>query len=171
VLQANTIINKLKGIALEHQPVLSTQASDTVTAANTPMPEQSPEAKPTEPTATDGQNVRHKETQKSYTKKTTQEDIPPLWTSLSMIPSFHPDCPKSEHALLQLLFEFGMMLRISSTLLGKAVANLGLSKTVQLADQIAARVDQVQSPESYLAHIVARAGRDKVGHGQLLLLQ
>ncbi len=169
VLHANSIIGQLKAILNGHQPAHAPQPEKTV--ANTPNQVRPAVEKPNKPTATDGQNVRHKETQKSYTKKTTPEDIPSLWASLSLIPSFYPDCPKSQHALLQLLFDFGVMLRISSTLLGKAVATLGLSKTVQLADQIAGRVDQVENPEGYLSKIIASRGQGGVGHGQLWLPQ
>ncbi len=117
--------------------------------------------------ATDGQNVRHKETPKSYTKKSLPRSIAEIWASLTAIPAFYPDRPKSEHALLQLLFDFGRMLRISSTLLGRAVSVLGVDKAINVADQIASMGDQVKSPDSYLSKILTNRRYLQVGHGQL----
>jgi len=171
--QANNIISKLKTILQSEELASITPASDELAVANHPEHEHN-QQHPDLPfsnklTASDGQNVRHKETQKSYTKKTYPRSIAEVWTSLTAIPEFYPDHPKSEHALLQLLFEFGKMLRIDGALLGQAVSVLGVAVAIQVADQIANKVDQIKSPDSYLARILTSRGHQKVGHGQLCL--
>ena len=90
-----------------------------------------------------------------------------LWACLTEIPAFYPDYPTTEHGLLQLLFEFGKMLRIDSALLGRAVSVLGLAEAIQVADQMACKIDQVKSPDNYLSRIIAGCAMTRVGHGQL----
>jgi hypothetical protein len=92
-----------------------------------------------------------------------------LWACLTEIPAFYPDYPKTEHGLLQLLFEFGKMLRIDSALLGRAVSVLGLAEAIQVTDQMACKIDQVKSPDNYLTRILAGCAKTRVGHGQLYL--
>ncbi|MBI1173438.1 replication protein C [bacterium] len=122
----------------------------------------------TEMPATDGQNVRHKETPKSEISKPASRRLADLWDKLTTIPAFYPEAPRTDHRLLQLIFEFGTMLRIRTALLAKAVTVLGMARTLQIADQIASAPDRVQNPDGYLARIIA-SGQTAVGHGQLAL--
>lgn len=171
LLQALAIINKLKCILSGRGELTNTPHSKVLAAVHLPETNETDDeeraSRPIKKSGTDGQNVRHKETQKSYTKKTFPRSIAPLWELLTAIPAFYPDVPRSEHALLQLLFEFGKMLRIEQGLLARAVSTLGLSETVLVADQIADKADQVKCPNAYLSRIIVSGLRPKVGHGQL----
>ena len=173
VLQANGIISKLKAILQTEEFATVTTTSDELAVANHPEHEHAHGHTDlrfaNKVTASDGQNDRHKETPKSYTKKTFPRSISEIWASLTTIPAFYPDHPKSEHGLLQLLFEFGRMLRIDSVLLGRAVSVLGVAEAMQVADQIASKVDQVKCPDSYLAKILTSRRYEQVGHGQLCI--
>ena len=166
VLQARSVISKLKCILQSVVVTSSTQHLEELATANDPKQEQCHEQGPSlcsnKPTASDGQNVRHKETQKSYTKKTFPRSMTELWACLTEIPTFYPEHPTTEHGLLQLLFEFSKMLRIDSALLGRAVSLLGLTETVQVADQMACRIAYVKSPDSYLSKILASCTRTKL---------
>lgn len=173
VLQASSIISRLKLILQTEKLATSAPHVEELAMANDPEYEetqgltQSPCSNKV--TASDGQNVRHKETPKSYTKKTFPGSIPELWACLTEIPAFYPDHPTSEHGLLQLLFDFGRMLRIDSALLGRAVSVLGIRAVMQVADQIAGKIDLVKNPDSYLSKILSSNRYLKVGHGQLHL--
>ena len=171
LLQARTIIESLKDImkgaaelaVASHKEVSAIAHLSNIQVAETDDP--TPTA--LETSGTDGQNVRHKETQKSYTKKSTPSSVARLWEKLTTIPAFYPDPPRSEHALLQLLFEFGKMLRIEQHLLARAVSTLGIADAVLVADQIAEKPDQVKCPDNYISRIIASGLRSRVGHGQL----
>ena len=173
VLQANIIIGRLKAILETEKPTAITDTPDELAVANKTKPEEmhveTGERFSHKLTASDGQNDRHKETPKSNTKKTFPSSISEIWASLTEIPAFYPDHPKSEHGLLQLLFEFGRMLRIDSVLLGRAVSVLGIAAAIQVTDQIASRIDQVKCPDSYLAKILTSRRNQQVGHGQLYI--
>ena len=171
VLQASSVISRLKCILESNVVTPSVPHLEELATANDlqheQRQEQAPPSNSNKPTASDGQNVRHKETQKSYTKKTFPRTMTELWACLTEIPAFYPDYPTTEHGLLQLLFEFGKMLRIDSALLGRAVSVLGLEKAIQVADQMACKIDQVKSPDNYLSRILAGCAKTRVGHGQL----
>ena len=171
VLQASSVISRLKCILQSKVVTPSVPHLEELATANDlqheQRQEQAPPSNSNKPTASDGQNVRHKETQKSYTKKTFPRTMTELWACLTEIPAFYPDYPTTEHGLLQLLFEFGKMLRIDSALLGRAVSVLGLEKAIQVADQMACKIDQVKSPDNYLSRILAGCAKTRVGHGQL----
>ena len=171
VLQASSVISRLKCILQSKVATPSVPHLEELATANDPEHEQRQEQAPSsnskKTTASDGQNVRHKETQKSYTKKTLPRSMKELWACLTEIPAFYPDHPTTEHGLLQLLFEFGRMLRIDSALLGRAVSVLGLAEAIQVADQMACKIDQLKSPDNYLSRILAGCAKTRVGHGQL----
>jgi replication initiation protein RepC len=171
VLQASCVISRLKCILQSTVITPSVPHFEEFAAANNPeheqRQEQAPSSNSNKPTASDGQNVRHKETQKSYTKKNLPRSVTELWACLTEIPAFYPDQPTTEHGVLQLLFEFGKMLRIDSALLSRAVSVLGLAEAIQVMDQMACKIDQVRSPYSYLSRILAGCTKTRVGHGQL----
>ena len=171
VLQASSVISRLKCILQSKVVAPSVPHFEELATANDPeheqRQEQAPSSNSNKTTASDGQNVRHKETQKSYTKKALPRSMTELWACLTEMPAFYPDHPTTEHGLLQLLFEFGKMLRIDSALLGRAVSLLGLAEAIQVADQMACKIGQVKNPDSYLSRILAGCTKTRVGHGQL----
>lgn len=123
---------------------------------------------PAKESATDGQNVRHKETRTSDTKKTLAEHPHALWRQMTTVPEFYPQPPSTGHELMRVLYEFGKMLRISQATLARAVSCIGPMKTMLVADVIAGKPDQILNPDGYLIGVIQNAGRAKVGHGQLL---
>jgi len=133
--------------------------SDVCTAAPTVV-------ETTEMSASDGQDVRHKETENSETKKPKLLAISDMWKVLTTISAFYPDPPRTQHGLLQRLYEFGKMLRIREPVLAKAVSCLGVFETLRLADQMAESPDRVTSPDSYLSKVIAAHSKGRVGHGQ-----
>ena len=153
LLQAQGIIAKLTEIASAAHGLAEAKAD--------PADQMTTDTK--EITAADGQNVRHKETQKSYTKKTLVLSVSELWERLTTIPAFYPERPSCDHSLMQLLYDFGRLLRIDTGLLARAVSTLGVAETLLLADRIAEQPERVKCPDSYLAKILG----GKVGHGQL----
>ena len=173
VLQASSIISRLESILQSANIATNGAALEELAMANKPQPQQIQDRtrspSPSKLTASDGQNVRHKEPTKSYTNKTSPRSIAELWARLTQIPDFYPDQPTSEHGLMQLLFEFGKMLRIDSKLMKRAVSVLGVTSTFDIADQIACKIDEINSPNSYLSKIVSGSFNTRVGHGQLCL--
>jgi replication initiation protein RepC len=155
LLQAQAMITRLTEIACASVPL----SVDNSAVEN----ELEMETEAKETTAADGQNVRHKETPKSYTKKTFGLSIAEVWERLTTIPAFYPETPKSDHCMMQLLYEFGKMLRIDNALLARAVSTLGVAETLLLADRIAEQPERVRCPDGYLAKILGV----RVGHGQL----
>ena len=121
----------------------------------------------TKMTATDGRNVRHKEPQKSYTKKTTPDSNTEFWNSLTVLSEFYPSTPRTERAMVQIIFEFGKMLRIAQVTLTKAISTIGYAKTLMAQNQIAASAEQISNPDAYLARIISATKHTLVGHGQL----
>lgn len=122
---------------------------------------------PAKQSATDGQNVRHKETKTSDTKKTLRATPHDLWDQMTTVPDFYPQPPSTNHDLMRILYEFGKMLRISQDTLAKAVSCIGPVKTMLVADVIAGKPDQILNPDGYLIGVIQHTGRAKVGHGQL----
>lgn len=118
-------------------------------------------------TATDGRNVRHKEPQKSYTKKTTPASNTEFWNSLTVLSEFYPSTPRTERAMVQIIFEFGKMLRIAQVTLTKAISTIGYAKTLMVQNQIAGSAEQISNPDAYLARIISATKHTLVGHGQL----
>lgn len=173
VLQASSIITRLKLILQNANAVENAAPLQELAVANSPEPQQ-PRDHMRSPcsskvTASDGQNVRHKETPKSNTRKLLPNSVAELWARLTEIPAFYPNQPTSEHGLLQVLFEFGKMLRINSGLMGKAVSLLGVTEAIQIADQIACKIDLIINPDNYLSKILTSSCNTRVGHGQLRL--
>lgn len=169
--EARAMVERLKALmngAVEAQHASPCQTLATVNLSVEQM-EETPEPTSTsaERSGTDGQDVRHKETQKSYTKELLPSSVAQLWAKLTTIPAFYPEPPSSEHGLLQLLFEFGKMLRIKDTLLARAVSTLGIASALSVADQIAEKPDLVKCPDHYLSKIISVGPGSRVGHGQL----
>jgi replication initiation protein RepC len=166
LLQANSILSKLKAILDCGVEAASDVQLTTANAVSCAEDIEETGDDSAETTGSDGQNVRHKETPKSYTKKTNGASMSDLWREMTTIPSFYPTAPDSDHALLQLLFSFGKMLRISEAILARAIQCLGIGQTLLIADQIAEKADRVHCPDSYLLKIITEQVRGKVGHGQ-----
>lgn len=164
VIHARTLIAQLTAILEEcaSQPARKNSAQKPETVAN---PEPCTLTEPSGMSASDGQNVRHKETQNPYTKKTNIDTDPDFWSELQHLHSFYPEPPKSEHRTLQIIFEFGKMLRITQDTLTDAIARIGTRGTLILQDQMAGKSDAINDFDAYAQRVVNRTKR--VGHGQL----
>lgn len=168
---ARDVLSKLLNILSSSEPVLGpSPQGPTSTYASTDHAQRAKSKdviEPTELPATDGQNVRHKETITSETKKDLAERELDLWDQMTTIPALYPQRPSTGHELMRILYEFGQMLRISTVTLANAVSCIGPARTMLIADAIAGKPDQVLNPEGYLIGVIRHATRAKVGHGQL----
>lgn len=108
--------------------------------------------------ASDGQNARHKETLKSESKNTRARNVDDLshaWDACSELQAFFPDRPRSTHALTQLLFEAGRLLRIGDALIAEAVQKLPLSACITIMDTMMQQVAQISSPKGYFKSVIS----------------
>lgn len=171
LMQARAIVDKLTDVLMGvdqanvegiQSPVATIEPKTTTTY----QPQQNLDHTAKMP-ATDGQNVRHKEPQKSYTKKTTPESNTEFWNSLTILTEFYPNTPRTERAMVQIIFEFGKVLRIAQVTLRKAISTIGYAKTLIAQNQIAASAEQISNPDAYLTRIISATKHVLVGHGQL----
>jgi len=146
----------------DEQPQTTTTSMDHGQLSNSKAP-----FEPAKLPATDGQNVRHKETTTSETKKSLGTSPSELWSQMTTVPDFYPHPPSTCHDLMRILYEFGRMLRISQATLAKAVSCIGPVKTMLVADAIAGKPDQILNPDGYMVGVIQHSGRTIVGHGQL----
>lgn len=103
--------------------------------------------------ASDGQNVRHKE-QESDTKKIKARDASaPCWDDLTEVSAFYAE-PTSTQDATVIAFEFGRLLRISQDLLAAAAAKLGLWELLRLEDRIARQIGSILNPDAYLRSVL-----------------
>ncbi len=163
VIEARAIISKLKGIIADSCAVSNPNKTSNGTAVNIPVEAsclaQKHNEEPHEASATDGQNDRHKEPQKSYTKKTTPQSLTNLWQKLTHIRSFYPDMPRSDHHALQIVHEFGRMLRIDPDVLASGIASKGWRVALEAQDEIAARVATIADPTRYFGRLLMTGTR------------
>lgn len=137
-------------------------------AATQDQPASARPAATAETSDTDGQNVRHIETLKSDTKNAAQnETFHRLWSSMTTLREFYPDMPRNDHAVSRIIFDFGRALGVAHDTLAEAIARLGLFRTLQVQDRMAASAMTIRNPEGYLRQIL-RDQAPKVGHGQLV---
>ncbi len=164
---ARDLLSKLLNILSSPESVLGPSPQGTTsTNASTDDAQRAKSKDVVEPTkmpATDGQNVRHKETLNSQTKKDLASGQRDLWDQMTTVPAFYPQCPSTGHELMQILYEFGQMLRISTATLANAVNCIGPARTMLIADTIAGKPDQILNPEGYLIGVIRQATRAKVG--------
>ncbi|MBO9403405.1 helix-turn-helix domain-containing protein [Shimia sp. R9_3] len=158
ISHAKSIISKLKNIIAR----LSTKSTQLTSKGSTSseLPETA------RVSATAGQNVRHKETHKSESKKESTD--PNNWPSLETISTFYPNPPGSEHEYLQIIYEFGRILGINDNALVTAVKQLGIWNTLKAQDYMSMKMAQIRNPSHYLLKLVSTHPITKVGHGQLL---
>ena len=168
---ARDLLSKLLDIIARSEPVPSPTPevpTSTQVSTNHGQPTRSNyEIEPTKLPATDGQNVRHKETTTTDTKKDLAALQHDLWDQMTTVPAFYPQRPSTGHELMRILYEFGSMLRISQATLAKAVSCIGPVKTMLVADSIAGKPDQILNPDGYMLRAIQHSGRTIVGHGQL----
>jgi len=161
--QAKVILNQLQayaGIGADASE-LSTEATSTescVDAMQTKVesaPRQEPLTCPDKHTVTkkrtanDGQIDRH-------IKPDTDTNIKNVsWNDLKEISTFYSR-PTDPNGALRIAYEFAAMLRISKEVLTKAVQHMECWEVLGILDRIAARIELIQSPNSYFSQIVSR---------------
>lgn len=130
---------------------------------------QVPNPKTNKTPASDGQNVRHKESKKTDTKKQDLECVKaPDWSTLNNITDFFPNAPCNEHMLHRIIYDFGKMLGINHNLLATSIARLGAVRTVSVLNSTASRLRSIDNITAYYTKIIGSALPSKVGHGQQL---
>lgn len=113
--------------------------------------------------ATDGQNARHKETQKSKLKNLHRHEeisLHETWMNCSELQSFFPGNVQTEHQGKRVLFDVSRMLRIKDELVSIAVQKVGLHRCLVLVDHIVTKVAMITAPEAYLRKML------NLGHAQ-----
>ncbi|SHF76479.1 replication initiation protein RepC [Loktanella atrilutea] len=162
VIEARAIIFKLKGIIADTCAVKKPDQTLNETTVNVPVEPscvaQKQNAEPQETSATDGRNDRHKEPPKSYTKKTLQS-LTDLWQELTHIRSFYPEIPRSDHHALQIVHEFGKILRINPNVLASGIASNGWRSALEAQNEIAARVATIADPTGYFRSLLKTGAR------------
>ena len=153
VLQARAVIAKLTEVF--------------AAAPARPEPDSAPAAvpDPDQMTASDGQNVRHKEPEKPDTKNPGSRTFVDLWSKLTAIPDFYPEAPDTPTVLHRMILEFAGLLGIGRDTILSSLQRLGPLETLWQQDRIARRVAEIANPDGYLAGIIQRHS-SKVGHGQ-----
>ncbi|MFT4148597.1 MAG: helix-turn-helix domain-containing protein [Paracoccaceae bacterium] len=134
----------------------STSAHSTCIAQNDPDAVESandPNLLTDETSASDGQRVRHTDTESNTKKRKPSRERLPQWSDLTEVSAFYPE-PASERETAVIVFEFGKLLRISQDLLASAAARLGLWELLRIEDRIAGKVDSILSPDAYLRSIL-----------------
>lgn len=158
VIEARAIISKLKGIIAATCAVTSPVQTSNKTEVNIPVKAscvaQKHNAEPNETSATDGRNDRHKEPTKSYTKKIAPQSLTNLWQRLTHIRNFYPNMPRSDHHALQIVYEFGKMLRIDPDVLASGIASKGWQVALEAQNEIAARVATIGDPTGYFGRLL-----------------
>ena len=104
-------------------------------------------------TASDGQNVRHKEHESKTKKRSTALQPNSSWEQLTTVNAFY-SAPENEKEAARIAYDFGRLLRISHDLLAKAAQSLGTWKLLDLEDRMASQIDRISSPDAYLACIL-----------------
>lgn len=164
---ARAIISRLTNILMDVEPAAIEECSMVKSEAiSIDLPKRQPPETERMP-ATDGQNVRHKELKKPYTKKTSRKTITEFWHGLTTLRQFFPNNPNCERGFVQIIFDFGKLLQIGQATLAKAISKLGYIKTLIAQDNIAAKADRISNPDAYLLAIITDNRPHKVGHGQL----
>ncbi|WP_158970051.1 helix-turn-helix domain-containing protein [Chachezhania sediminis] len=151
---ARSVLERLGNILLALAPQATTSE-----VKPTPDPTLDPVAPPRpadEMTATDGQNVRHKEHPKSEYKKARMRKEPFRWSELKTISQFFPKEPGSESSLQAIIYDFGAILHVTTQTLTTVIARMGNEQTLQLLDRIAGKGDSIRSPEGYLRSTLDR---------------
>ncbi len=106
-----------------------------------------------ETSASDGQYVRHIDTESDTKKRKPVRERLPQWSDLTEVSAFYPE-PASERETAVIAFEFGKLLRISQDLLASAAARLGVWELLRIEDRIAGKADSILSPDAYLRSIL-----------------
>lgn len=106
-----------------------------------------------ETSASDGQYVRHTDTESDTKKRKPGRERLPQWSDLTEVSAFYPE-PASERETAVIAFEFGKLLRISQDLLAGATARVGVWELLRIEDQIAGKADSILCPDAYLRSIL-----------------
>ncbi|MBT9385101.1 hypothetical protein KM176_14620 [Pseudooceanicola sp. CBS1P-1] len=121
-----------------------------------PAESAAPEVLPDSSSADAGQSARHSEPQeKEYTRSEPQpaSDLHRLWPSLPEVAALYPSPPRDAPSLLKVIFEFSGFLGLRKTSLVASIREAGPERTLCFLDRMAARLDQIRQPDSYLASL------------------
>lgn len=107
--------------------------------------------------ATDGQNVRHTETQKTDLKNrqpNPKTGLSKIWETCSEIQAFYPEPLRSSHHGRQIAFEVSKMLRISERLIETVITESGLPHCLSMLNELVAKISTVDHPEAYFRSMI-----------------
>ena len=103
--------------------------------------------------ASDGQYVRHTDTESDTKKRKPDRERLPQWSDLTEVSAFYAE-PASERETAVIAFEFGKLLRISQDLLASAATKLGIWELLRIEDRIAGKAESILCPDAYLRSIL-----------------
>lgn len=158
--RATTSITEVRALLMWLQglvtPVDQPEAQP-ATVESTLKPTPCPRSISNKTTATDGQNVRHIEPQKSDTQKKPCPEIE-CWNDLRTISAFFPDEPKTTSETLTIIAQLGSMLKIGEETLSTVLKTIGILPLLQRLDMISENIDSIRNPERYLCQSLCVKG-------------
>lgn len=116
---------------------------------STTEPTPCPRSIPNKTTATDGQNVRHKEPQKSEIHNNVRSEIK-RWSDLKSISAFFPNEPQTQEACLSIIWSLGQMLRIDKETLTDGLTTIGIYGMLVRLNTISEKSAEIVSADHYL---------------------
>lgn len=104
-----------------------------------------------ETTATDGENVRHKERKETDTKKAVdiQPQNPNQWRDLPILSEFFPDAPRSLDDCREIARQAARILGIGEQALNVAARSVGWWTSLCLQDRMAGKIEHIREPDAY----------------------
>ncbi|NDW58772.1 replication protein C [Yangia sp. PrR004] len=161
ILMARSILKELRAI-------LRTDDSDTppepasskdapVDRAQVMMTAQKAPSVPGEESAGDGQIVRHIESRKIKTKKTTPDEpqsFQRLWTECPSLASFLPNVPRTGSEMTQSIYLAGKILAVKERTLADALGRMDLTRLLGVLDLLIERCAVIANPDAYLRKVI-----------------
>lgn len=111
--------------------------------------------------ATDGQFVRHTETQKTDLKNSQTDhssSLTEMWERCSELQAFYPEPLRSTHHGRQIAFEVSKMLRISERLIETVITKSGLPHCLSNLNELIRKISTVGHPEAYFRSMIGTMG-------------
>lgn len=121
-----------------------------------------PKHKTAKMSATDGQNVRHTETQKTDLKNRQPDasvGLSEMWETCSELQAFYPEPLRGTHHGRQIIFGVSKMLRISERLIETVITTSGLSHCLSMLNELVGRISTVDCPDAYFRSMIGTMAR------------
>jgi len=104
--------------------------------------------------ASDGQNVRLKESLNIEDKKKNDPDPEEAWERCEELRSFYPDIDPTPEGVVKVIYDFGRMLNVNERTLIKACHSMGVGTMLRAMDYLAKNAARIAQPERYLDRMI-----------------